>query len=736
MENGMFLLKFSVFLWLLICFNSSVSQSWKWQNPLPQGNDLNDVQFLNNSIGFAVGNGSTILRTTNGGTQWTIVRAAPANINFIKIQMLDQQTGWLIAKQTEDSAFGAVYRTSDGWHSWQTVFEDTVTFYSLFWLDENIGWVGTENGLYATDNGGQGWSRQLDGNPIQAIFFLDSNRGWVCSGNRVYRTSDAGQNWQSNQIWLYSVSNVPKVQFLNSQTGWLITQEWGPNYYGGGVFKSSDGGVTWTEQYHVGGSFGPYVAFSGLKMLNLQTGFACDDAGTIHKTTDGGSSWTAVDTLGFARVIDFTDTNTGWCAGKYGVLYHTDNSSLNWHPQYTGNVFRSVDLYFLNEQIGFAAGEKEIIKTADGGNTWQYFPVNPFPGEWGRSRAICFINNQKGWISWEKIGAWGSLLYTEDGGQNFIVQLDSISRLLDIFFLNETCGWAVGSGNVLYYTTNGGQTWLENILPVFQGEFHSIIFVDSLNGWIGGYHALLHSVDGGQTWVEQNPGIPSYIIYDVKFSNSQFGIAAGKTSSTAYLFRTCDGGENWQTVLNVSNSDLKNITIIDSLLIFAAGESHYPRRSLFYYSIDGGNTWQLDADFPLASGIIKIAYPDEGTRIWFLGYGGSIGNLDLSNFPGIKPPPVNTSDRFILYQNYPNPFNSETTIEFYLPRVSLVRLDIFDLLGQKVRALVNRSFSTGLKEVKWNGRDDAGQPVASGVYVYRLKAGNRFVQSRKMLLLR
>jgi uncharacterized delta-60 repeat protein len=97
-----------------------------------------------------------------------------------------------------------------------------------------------------------------------------------------------------------------------------------------------------------------------------------------------------------------------------------------------------------------------------------------------------------------------------------------------------------------------------------------------------------------------------------------------------------------------------------------------------------------------------------------------------------------TSD-FLLEQNYPNPFNPSTTISFRLSTFSEVRLEIYNLLGQKVRTLVNESKAAGVHTVKWDGANDTGQPAASGVYLYRLVVGEAsspsHVQTRKMLLL-
>lgn len=107
---------------------------------------------------------------------------------------------------------------------------------------------------------------------------------------------------------------------------------------------------------------------------------------------------------------------------------------------------------------------------------------------------------------------------------------------------------------------------------------------------------------------------------------------------------------------------------------------------------------------------------------------------------GIEPLNGFLAEGFQLFQNYPNPFNPETAISYQLPAngeaaIRQVELAIYNSLGQKVRTLVKASQAPGAYRVTWDGRNDAGAPVASGIYIYRLSAGSA-LQARKMLLLR
>ncbi len=117
------------------------------------------------------------------------------------------------------------------------------------------------------------------------------------------------------------------------------------------------------------------------------------------------------------------------------------------------------------------------------------------------------------------------------------------------------------------------------------------------------------------------------------------------------------------------------------------------------------------------------------------GYSGATSSYTLSVTGGLAkygtPPP--SPKEFALHQNRPNPFNPVTSIDFDLPRASFVSLRIFDQRGRLVTTLVSEERQPGFHHVKWDGRDVSGQRVASGVYIYRLDAGER-VMTRKLLL--
>ena len=111
---------------------------------------------------------------------------------------------------------------------------------------------------------------------------------------------------------------------------------------------------------------------------------------------------------------------------------------------------------------------------------------------------------------------------------------------------------------------------------------------------------------------------------------------------------------------------------------------------------------------------------------------------------GTGTPPQSDSQLpvvFALHQNYPNPFNAVTTVKYDLPEISDVKIEIFNVLGQRVMTLVNGIEQPGYKVVKWNGNYNDGSNVASGIYICRIQVdgketGKAFGKCRKMMLLK
>jgi hypothetical protein len=120
-------------------------------------------------------------------------------------------------------------------------------------------------------------------------------------------------------------------------------------------------------------------------------------------------------------------------------------------------------------------------------------------------------------------------------------------------------------------------------------------------------------------------------------------------------------------------------------------------------------------------------------------YGGYVDDVKVWNYaPNVGIEPVGEPgipSKVELFQNFPNPFNPVTEIQFQVNQSRKVNLTVFDMLGRKVKTLVDENVAAGKYKVEWNGTNEFGQPAASGIYFYRLQTDG-FSQSRKMLLMK
>ncbi len=107
---------------------------------------------------------------------------------------------------------------------------------------------------------------------------------------------------------------------------------------------------------------------------------------------------------------------------------------------------------------------------------------------------------------------------------------------------------------------------------------------------------------------------------------------------------------------------------------------------------------------------------------------------DSSIATGVKDNQSNLPRSFTLFQNYPNPFNGSTIISYTLLRKSNVQLEVFNLLGEKVRRLIEKEQPAGAHRITWDGMDSMGNSLPSGVYLYRLKIGNESLVKKMVLI--
>lgn len=279
---------------------------------------------------------------------------------------------------------------------------------------------------------------------------------------------------------------------------------------GGMVMKSTDGGTTWSAVTHGLTTQDLYV----IHFATDQVGFIGGLSATVLKTVDGGATWTNI------------STNLPEIITTYAQL---STQAIN-------------DFYFLDANNGFATGYNGIIlKTVDGGATWT------FHGSLGAGtyRSIFFVNATTGFIA-----SHGKLIKkTEDGGQNWTNWTSTETTFNHFFetrFFNETTGVAIGDGGSIFRTTDIGANWTRvAITPAPTGQLWGLTVVSATTAYASGQVGqIFKTTDAGATWTKEDIGNNTSIFRGMSNAGESKVLAVGDAGEIFKLISSTNALNN------------------------------------------------------------------------------------------------------------------------------------------------------------------------------------------------
>jgi hypothetical protein len=244
--------------------------------------------------------------------------------------------------------------------------------------------------------------------------------------------------------------------------------------------------------------------------------------------------------------------------------------------------------------------------------------------------------------------------------------------------------------------------------------------------FVAGDAGITRSEDAGATWVVSSSGLPAGLdCYKIAISEDDPKIML--TSTDNGIYRSTDGGQNW----NLAD------TRVAAGIAFFKGTNETVVAAItfdneFIGSFDSGASWEDHTDNINGSVLMDIRVSSEDGNCYVLTAEDGVYFRSITAL-GIDDPEPVFGQNFLLYSNYPNPFNPRTTIAFNMGQQGKVTLDVYNVLGQKVRSLIAGTRQGGLHSLQWDGRDNSGNALATGVYLLQLKAFGD-VQTRKMIL--
>jgi photosystem II stability/assembly factor-like uncharacterized protein len=535
---------------------------WEWQNPLPQGNSLHSVYFLNADTGFIAGEGGAFLRTLDGGASWTF-SILPGGGWGQALAFKDVQIG-LACEIDFVQGTGQqsnLYRTGDGGRTWDKIMP-LHRIRPISWPAGDTVYMAGDSSVLVSRNAGRNWETLRSFSlGVKDISFFTPKLGYVLAQKddgpgavaEIFRTSDGGIHFDSvplpDSVFIYS------QDFRDAQNGVII----GGGPTGKVLFKSQDSAKTWTK-----------TVFSDSGLPDLQHIRFSDNlngvgfgswSGCIFKTHDGGASWSLLGDKGLYSMYNqtvFPTDRIAYRVSDFGAIEKSRDGGASWSLLNRGILLTTgvlYDVHFADSRNGCAVGiiatvpsqgnQSLILRTTDAGNHWDTVPS---PGLGLRS----------------------------------------------IRFRDAALGITVGDSGSVFRSIDRGATW-SSVPRISNEKLVSVRFGDGNDVFAYGVKTLYRSQDAGLTWnkVYADTG---FNISSIEFRGSQFGLAVGKRqigdNIMDCVLRTKDGGASWhESLLNSplgmpSEAGLKTVHIGPTGIAYTANAN-----GVLYRSTNAGDSW-------------------------------------------------------------------------------------------------------------------------------------------------
>lgn len=490
------------------------------------------IEFVDSLYGWVTGfptksdmDGGFVFHTKDGGKTWERQEPGDFFATLWDIHFVDRKRGYTVGIDYISAWGPPVWRTMDGGASWEKVImekHDNEGILGIWIGDKRLVAVGDHDYMAVSTDpwGTYGWPHgenlfnQTYVNRHYMFYDIDCPTGtdcWVAGkycdepeqwGQIILNTNDQGLSW--NNQYESAAGDVASpwfqlndIHFVDSKTGWAVGSSRDKQGY---IVHTSDGGLHWVLQ---GDSLYKNwdLIFQAVNFTDTMNGWALAESffpsSNIHlaMTTDGGTSWSWVD----------TDLDGGGGMGVAG-----------------GSILG--DLFFFDSTTGWAAGGLgQVIHTEDGVN-WSKESLNcGYPSCLQRIYGIYFTDKNHGWLATQ------GLYSTTDGGTNWEPAKNiSSTDFRDIQFLDTLNGWTAGDSGILLNTDNGGITW-SSVESSTNHNLNALSFVEPSKGWIAGDHGIILFVS------EELEVIP-----DIKANGSDSKVTVSSGDTAPSLLCTLD----------------------------------------------------------------------------------------------------------------------------------------------------------------------------------------------------
>lgn len=320
---------------------------------------------------------------------------------------------------------------------------------------------------------------------------------------------------------------------------------------------------------------------------------------------------------------------------------------------------------------------------------------------------------------------WGfsnSVPFFSEGG--YISDIKYSASNPGIFY---ACGVSDITPGDLLKSADGGETWSQ--LSNYSHTFMTSMAVSPSNAgllYISGDALVTKTINGGLTWSSASNGLPSGLgVYNVamNYDNENSLICSNDNG----LYRTIDGGENWEWIYGEScKKVVYNPVYPNTVAVITFNTSQ------ILLSTNNGTEWiDFTGNFPTGEYIKDLEFSEDGITL----YAASYSNLYSSEIviSGMDDEIYEEMNKPIFSQNTPNPFTQSTRINFYLEEEQAVSISVYNVMGKEIRAFKFEKMSAGNQSIVWDGKSNQGIDAEKGIYFYRISLSNGINSVKKMM---